>query len=95
MYNYCMCMSDFLFVNLYMIYQQDGDTPLHMADNKEVALLLLQHGANLTLKNNVRMGHTHVLDIVLIACLSSLYRKDKHRRRKMTMWYKRCVIGIR
>jgi Ankyrin repeat len=65
-------MSDFLFVYLYLTYQQWGDTPLHDADNKEVALLLLLHGANLTLKNNVRMGRTQVLEIVLIACLSSL-----------------------
>jgi Ankyrin repeat len=93
--NLCMCMSDFLFLYLYLTNYQDGDTPLHDADNKEVALLLLQHGANLTLKNTVRMGRTQVLDIVLITCLYSLNRMDKHLRRKMAMWYKRIVIGIR
>ena len=93
--NLCMCISDFLFVYLYLTYQQDGDTPLHDARNKEVALLLLQHGANLTLKNGVRMGRTQVLDTVLITCLYSLIRMDKHLRRKMTKWCKRSVIGIR
>ena len=87
-------MPDFLFVYLYLTNYQDGNTPLHMAGNKEVALLLLQHGANLTLKNNVRMGRTQVLDIVLITCLYSLNRMDEHLR-KMTKWYKRSVIGIR
>ena len=38
---------------LVLTHQQNGNTPQHAADNKEVALLLQQHGANITLKNKV------------------------------------------